>query len=63
MSSSGELFTATRAAVYWDGVRPAIGGVYFQAFGASVTLPAAGYNYSSDWTSSAGGTCTRWNDN
>ena len=32
------------------GLRPATGSFYFQAFGASVTLPAAGYNYSSDWT-------------
>src|SRR5207302_11249581 len=25
------------------------GGFYFQAFNGSVTLPAAGYNYNSDW--------------
>ena len=29
---------------------PAGGDFYFQAFGGSVTLPAAGYDYSSDWT-------------
>src|SRR5207302_3940481 len=28
----------------------ASGGFYFQAFNGSVTLPAAGYNYNSDWT-------------
>ena len=33
----------------WD-TSPANGSVYFQAFGVSVTLPAAGYNYSSNWT-------------
>src|SRR6266702_5727194 len=26
------------------------GGFYFQAFNGAVTLPAAGYNYNSDWT-------------
>src|SRR6516164_1477543 len=29
---------------------PANGAFYFQAFSGSVTLPAAGYNYNSDWT-------------
>src|SRR5262249_24868135 len=29
---------------------PANGGFYFQAFNGSVVLPAAGYNYNSDWT-------------
>src|SRR5262249_11767761 len=29
---------------------PAIGGFYFQASDGSVTLPAAGYDYSIDWT-------------
>ena len=29
---------------------PANGGLYFQAFDGSVTLPAAGYDYSIDWT-------------
>ena len=29
---------------------PANGGFYFQAFSRSVTLPAAGYDYNSDWT-------------
>ena len=33
-----------------DQISPAIGGFYFQAFGGSVTLPAAGYDYNSDWT-------------
>jgi hypothetical protein len=28
----------------------AVGGFYFQASGVSVTLPAAGYDYNSDWT-------------
>ena len=36
-------------------------GFYFQAFGRSVALAAAGYNYSMDWTPCAGGTFTRWN--
>src|SRR5215468_2522550 len=29
---------------------PANGAFYFQAFSGSVTLPAAGYDYNSDWT-------------
>src|SRR6266481_6189348 len=29
---------------------PANGGFYFQAFNGSVVLPAAGYDYNSDWT-------------
>jgi hypothetical protein len=29
---------------------PANGGFYFQAFGGSVALPAAGYDYNSVWT-------------
>jgi hypothetical protein len=29
---------------------PANGAFYFQAFSGSVALPAAGYNYNSDWT-------------
>jgi hypothetical protein len=29
---------------------PANGGLYFQAFDGSVTLPLAGYDYSIDWT-------------
>jgi hypothetical protein len=29
---------------------PAVGDVYVQAFGGSVTLLAAGYDYSIDWT-------------
>jgi hypothetical protein len=29
---------------------PANGGFYFQAFNGSVALPAAGYDYNSDWT-------------
>ena len=29
---------------------PALGDFYFQAFDGSVSLPAAGYNYNSDWT-------------
>jgi hypothetical protein len=33
----------------------------FQAFDGSVSLPAAGYNYNSDWTPHVGGTLTRWN--
>src|SRR6202030_4552232 len=41
----------------WDA--PARGGFYFQAFKRSVSLPVAGYNYNSDWTSSVGGTRTR----
>src|SRR5215469_10352732 len=35
------------------------GGFYFQAFNRSVSLPVAGYDYNSDWTSSVGGTLTR----
>jgi hypothetical protein len=31
------------------------GGFYFQAFTRSVSLPVAGYDYNSDWTSSVGG--------
>ena len=34
---------------------PANGGFYFQAFSGSVALPAAGYDYNSDWT-------PRWRD-
>jgi hypothetical protein len=33
-----------------DRVSPANGDFYFQAFGKSVTLPTAGYDYSIDWT-------------
>ena len=33
-----------------DRISPAIGGFYVRAFGGSVTLPAAGYDYNSDWT-------------
>src|SRR6266480_5906631 len=40
---------------------PALGDFYYQAFNGSVSLPAAGYNYNSDWTPSVGGTLTRWN--
>ena len=29
---------------------------HFQAFNRSVSLPVAGYDYNSDWTSSVGGT-------
>src|SRR5262249_20863373 len=29
---------------------PANGAFYFQAFSGSVALPAAGYDYNSDWT-------------
>ena len=29
---------------------PSFGDFYFQAFDGSVSLPAAGYNYNSDWT-------------
>ena len=29
---------------------PACGGFYFRASSGSVTLPAAGYDYNSDWT-------------
>src|ERR1700730_7819653 len=39
--------------------RLAPGGFYFQAFNRSVSLPVAGYDYNSDWTSSVGGTLTR----
>ena len=35
------------------------GGFYIQASGGSVALPAAGYDYNSNWTSSVGGTFTR----
>src|ERR1700693_2550975 len=39
-----------------DGIAPATGGFYFQAFDGSVTLPVAGYDYDIDWTPmSAGG--------
>src|ERR1700682_1151884 len=31
-------------------ISPAIGGFYVRASGGSVTLPAAGYDYNSDWT-------------
>ncbi len=31
-------------------IAPAIEGFYIQAFGKSVTLPTAGYDYNSDWT-------------
>src|SRR5262249_186720 len=34
---------------------PANGGFYFQAFNGSVILPAAGYDYNSDWTPLLGG--------
>ena len=43
------------------GNAPALGDFYFQAFDGSVFLPVAGYNYNSGWTSSVGGTLTRWN--
>jgi hypothetical protein len=43
------------------GNTPALGDFYFQASDGSVSLPAAGYNYNSDWTPSVGGTLTRWN--
>src|SRR5690349_17219252 len=33
-----------------DRVSPATGGFYIQASGGSVALPAAGYDYNSDWT-------------
>src|SRR4051794_21224309 len=33
-----------------DRVSAATGGFYIQASGGSVTLPAAGYDYNSDWT-------------
>src|SRR4051812_21582039 len=33
-----------------DQVSPATGGFYIQASGGSVALPAAGYDYNSDWT-------------
>ena len=33
-----------------DRIAPAIGDFYVQAFNGSVTLPVAGYNYSSGWT-------------
>jgi hypothetical protein len=33
-----------------DQISPAIGGFYVRASGGSVTLPAAGYDYNSDWT-------------
>jgi len=33
-----------------DQISPAIGGFYIRASGGSVTLPAAGYDYNSDWT-------------
>jgi hypothetical protein len=36
------LFDASKAAGH--------GGFYIQASGVSVTLPAAGYDYNSDWT-------------
>ena len=42
-------------------VIPAPEGFYFQASGRLVTRPAAGYDYSMDWTPFAGGTFTRWN--
>ena len=33
-----------------DQIAPAIGDFYIQASSGSVTLPAAGYDYNSDWT-------------
>src|SRR4051812_21690520 len=33
-----------------DRVSPATGGFYIQASGGSVALPAAGYDYNSNWT-------------
>jgi hypothetical protein len=33
-----------------DQITPAIGGFYIWAFGGSVALPAARYDYNSDWT-------------
>ena len=41
---------------------PANGGFYFQASDGSVTLPAAGYDYSIDWTPMLAGLSTRWTD-
>src|SRR5690349_12418388 len=45
--------TACQVACPLDGsdrVSPATGGFYIQASGGSVALPAAGYDYNSDWT-------------
>jgi hypothetical protein len=42
-------------------VAPASEGFYVQAFNESVALLVAGYDYNSNWTSSVGGTFTRWN--
>src|SRR3954468_9547283 len=45
--------TACQVARPLDGsnqVSPATGGFYIQASGGSVALPAAGYDYNSDWT-------------
>jgi hypothetical protein len=41
-----------------DRISPASEAFYIQASDGSVTLPAAGYDYNSNWT---GGTFTRWN--
>src|SRR6516162_4037838 len=38
------------APLYGSDQFPAVGDFYVQAFGGSVTLPTAGYNYSSGWT-------------
>ena len=38
---------------------PSQRGFYIRAFSGLVALPAAGYNYNSDWNSSVGGTLTR----
>ena len=43
------------------GISPSHRGFYIQAFHGLVTLPAAGDNYDSYWTSSVGGTFTHWN--
>ena len=39
---------------------PADGDVYSRAFGESVTLLAAEYNYGGSWAASTGGTLVRW---
>ena len=38
-----------------DGIAPASGGFYFQAFDGSVALPIAGYDYDIDWTPMSAG--------
>src|SRR3954451_22989853 len=42
--------TACQVARPPDRVSPATGGFYIQASGGSVALPAAGYDYNSNWT-------------